>query len=292
MKVQELFEADETKKIAAKVTSKLVNPLFKNEYELKFKGKTFNVKVLKSGELRVTKGDELIVGSFPGSLEKLKYMIGSGAIGSVPMKEDQELLEAEEKLSPITVTAKGDDAFVINTVAKAGPTLNAIWHTWKALEGKKGSTLTSKSGMKLDAIKMLDNRPNGFIIKFENPEGAKEKLEAAVKKAEETTLRELKKKSDWKASAPERKKEASKFDAKLRADEMKKYDELYGKGTWKRVTYRQEGGDDGYQYVVRVDGRAIINGQTQSQAKYEKLRAVEALAKKEKLGKYADKKQD
>lgn len=37
-----------------------------------------------------------------------------------------------------------------------------------------------------------------------------------------------------------------------------------------KVTYRQEDGDDGYCYVLRVDGRAILNGLTLREARYEK----------------------
>jgi hypothetical protein len=207
-----------------------------------------------------------------------------------PLEEAFE--DPTAKLSPVTVTAKGDDAFVVGTTAKSGPTMDQIFAVWKDFEKKKGCTVTLKSGLPADFNRMFKNRPNGLVVKFKDPTGAKEALEASVKKAEESILRQQKKAAAWKAKAPERKKEAAKFDSQLRAEEMKKYDELYGKGTWKRVTYKQEGGDDGYQYVVRVDGRSIINGQTLSQAKYEKQRAVEALAKKEKLGKFADKKQD
>ena len=37
-----------------------------------------------------------------------------------------------------------------------------------------------------------------------------------------------------------------------------------------RVTARQEGGDDGYQYVVRVDGYTKINGLNKWMADYYK----------------------
>lgn len=37
-----------------------------------------------------------------------------------------------------------------------------------------------------------------------------------------------------------------------------------------KVTYRQEGGDDGYQYAVRVDGRLYTTGCTRSEAQYHK----------------------
>ena len=44
-----------------------------------------------------------------------------------------------------------------------------------------------------------------------------------------------------------------------------------------RVTYRQEGGDDGYQYVVRVDGRAKWSGLTRTEAAYYKQLEVTKL---------------
>jgi hypothetical protein len=61
---------------------------------------------------------------------------------------------------------------------------------------------------------------------------------------------------------------------------MADYDKIYGKGTWNRVTYKQEDGDDGYSYVVRVDGRERWNGLTKREAEYYKRREVTELAKK------------
>lgn len=73
-----------------------------------------------------------------------------------------------------------------------------------------------------------------------------------------------------------------------RKSDMTEYDELFGKGTWKRVTFKQEGGDDGYHYVVRVDGRVIEDGLTKREADWRKKVEVNILAKKEKLGQYAE----
>lgn len=139
-----------------------------------------------------------------------------------------------------------------------------------------------------DALKLLDNRPNGLIFKFETPDGAKEALEASADKATKKIEREEKSAAKYKADAPKRKAEASKFASEQRKKTMAEYEKLYGKGTWNRVTYKQEGGDDGYQYVVRVDGRAIMNGLTQREAMYQKTKMVDGIAKKEKLGKYAE----
>lgn len=47
----------------------------------------------------------------------------------------------------------------------------------------------------------------------------------------------------------------------------------------RRVGYRQEGGDDGYHYVVRVDGRRVAMCLTRSEAVYCKRRHVARLKK-------------
>ena len=41
-----------------------------------------------------------------------------------------------------------------------------------------------------------------------------------------------------------------------------------------KITAKQEGGDDGYCYVVRVDGREYANGLTRSEVTYYKARAL------------------
>jgi hypothetical protein len=41
-----------------------------------------------------------------------------------------------------------------------------------------------------------------------------------------------------------------------------------------KITARQEGGDDGYCYVVRVDGRSYITGLHRSEVKYYKEQAL------------------
>lgn len=41
-----------------------------------------------------------------------------------------------------------------------------------------------------------------------------------------------------------------------------------------KVTYRQEDGDDGYCYCIRVDGRALYNGLTRRETMAEKERVL------------------
>ena len=36
----------------------------------------------------------------------------------------------------------------------------------------------------------------------------------------------------------------------------------------RRITSRQEGGDDGYSYAIRIDGRLFVNGLTRSEVPY------------------------
>ena len=201
-----------------------------------------------------------------------------------------ELFEAAEAgtLEPVTITAKGEDSFIVGTKATKGPSLDQIYNIWQDFEKKKGVTMKSKSGLPLNFDRMFKSKPSGIVLTFANVEGAKEAIEASIEKAVAEVTKEVKSKGDWKAGAEDRKKEASKMSSAARAIEMKKMEALYGKGTWNRVTYRQEGGDDGYCYAVRIDGKKLCSGQTQSQAMYEKRKAVDELAKKYKLGKYAE----
>jgi len=42
-----------------------------------------------------------------------------------------------------------------------------------------------------------------------------------------------------------------------------------------RITAKQEGGDDGYCYAVRIDGKLYVNGLTRREVPYYKERALE-----------------
>lgn len=201
-----------------------------------------------------------------------------------------ELFEAAdaETFEPIVVTDNGAGKFTIKTTAKRGPTLSVIAKVYMAIEKRKDLTAKSLSGLPLSISKVLTNKPSGFVVIYTNPEGGKEKLEAYIESAKAKVEREVSSAAKLKASAPERKKEASKHYAARRKEDIAAYDKAYGKGTWNRVTYKQEGGDDGYQYVVRVDGRVIMNGLNLRSAEHQKSKAVIAIAKKEKLGQFAE----
>lgn len=207
-----------------------------------------------------------------------------------------ELFEAVEKdIGTLEIVGDGD-ALTVRCTAKSGPMLPGLYWVWSAVGKKKGVTTTmmiSKMRGKptptelssSDGLKILDKRPTKLTFTGVS----REDLQAAVDKAIAKVQKEMKSSAKYKTEAPKRKVEASKYQAEKRKKDLADYAEKYGKGTWGRVTYRQEGGDDGYAYVVRVDGRAKYNGLTLRQATYEKEQAVNDIAKREKLGKYAEK---
>ena len=196
-----------------------------------------------------------------------------------------ELFE-EQSIGTLSVSPSGD-GFVVNASSKTGPIVGAVFHVWKALSSKKGVVTKMKSGETVDsnmAIRLLDTRPQGLVFFGVDESTVKAAVDAAIAKVQ----KEVKSNEKYKADAPKRKAEASKYQAEKRKKDLAEYEKKYGKGTWGRVTYKQEGGDDGYAYVVRVDGRAKWNGLTQREAMHYKEREVDALAKAAGLGKYAE----
>ncbi len=49
-----------------------------------------------------------------------------------------------------------------------------------------------------------------------------------------------------------------------------------------KITAKQEGGNDGYCYVVRVNGKPFVKGLTRSEVPYYKRRALESWMEKQK----------
>jgi hypothetical protein len=196
-----------------------------------------------------------------------------------------ELFE-EQSLGTLTVSPSGD-GFVVSASAKSGPIIGAVYWAWKSLSTKKGVTVKMKSGKtveKNDGGKLFSSRPQGLVFFGADEDTVKAAADAAVAKVQ----KDVKSKEKHKASAPQRKAEASKYASEKRKKDLGEYEKKYGKGTWGRVTYRQEGGDDGYQYVVRVDDRSKWNGLSQREAMHYKELEVDALAKAGRLGKYAE----
>ena len=205
----------------------------------------------------------------------------------------QELFESVLGTDTYTVTKQADGSFVVGTKASRGPVLDMAYWIFKEVAAKEGVTVFTKSGKALpntpDSRLFVLNRKPNLVYKFEDPADAEKILNAAIANAAKKVEKEQAEKQKHKEEAPLRKKQAAAHAAERRKADLAKYDAKYGKGTWNRVTYRQEGGDDGYQYVLRVDGKAKLAGLTQREAMYQKERAVNDIAKREKLGQYAEK---
>lgn len=205
-----------------------------------------------------------------------------------------ELFEEVKDIGTLEIVGDGD-ALTVRSTAKSGPMLGGLYWVWDAVGRKRGvktimmmknrhysapqpTELTAKDGLTI-----IDKRPTKLTFVGVD----RENLQAAVDKAIAKVQKEIKSNEKRKAEAPKRKAEAAKYQAEKRKTDLAEYDKKYGKGTWKRITYRQEGGDDGYSYVVRVDGRAKWNGLTQRQAMYYKEIEADKIAKDQGIGKYA-----
>lgn len=196
-----------------------------------------------------------------------------------------ELFEAAEvNVADFTVDEVSDGKYKVNTSAIKGPHVAAIKSMYYEMAGKPRTfkEITTKVGGKIDYRTF---KSNGFLVKA----SSKEAVQAVVDKIVAKTNKTLVKAEKWKAGADDRKKEASASSARAQKVRMAAADEKYGKGTYARVKIRQVGGDDGYQYNVFVDGRSIMNGLTKSSAEYEADSQRLAIAKREKIGKFAAK---
>ncbi len=47
-----------------------------------------------------------------------------------------------------------------------------------------------------------------------------------------------------------------------------------------KITAKQEGGDDGYCYVIRINGKEFVSGLTRAEVPYYKQRALESYLSK------------
>lgn len=276
----------------------------------KFVKGIFDVDALENtldGQRVLVVDDVLSSGASMNSLFQVAKDLGAAQVyGAVifsratqPRKTDMKihelLAETQEKdIGTLEIVPDGE-GFMVKSTAKSGPMLGGLYWVWSAIGKKKGVKTTimtvKRYGKpqptevdKNDGMLVIDKRP----AKMTFTGIGKEDLQVAVDKAIAKIHAEQKRNAAYKAKAPERKVAAAKHNAEKRMADMAAYAEKYGKGTWNRVTYRQEGGDDGYSYVVRVDGRAKWDGLTQRQAVYHKEQEVDAIAKREKLGRYAE----
>lgn len=207
--------------------------------------------------------------------------------------ESKEIFEATDELQEantyagaalatekdLIVQQMPDGWWKVSVAATAGPLIHLI----RTLAYSAPTQVRTKSGTKLPNYGAF--KANGILMKA----ASRDVLDARIEKAIRKHNSYVKSETRHKERAPERKAAAAKYSADQAKQRRAEQEAKYGKGTAQRVTYRQEGGDDGYQYVVRVDGRAKWDGLTQSQAMHYAEQERNEIAKREKLGQYADK---
>jgi hypothetical protein len=197
------------------------------------------------------------------------------------MKMNELLAEEAKDVGTLEITDAPDgDGFVVRCTVKSGPMLSGIYWVWSLVGRKRGvkssimavhrrggkpvkTELTSNDGTML-----INKRTNKITFSGIDREDLRNAVSKAIAKVEKSMAADAKRKEE----APARKVQMAKLSAEKRKEDLAEYAKKYGKGTWNRVTYRQEGGDDGYAYVVRVDGHPKWNGLTQRQAMYYKER--------------------
>lgn len=184
-----------------------------------------------------------------------KFKVKTSETGGVPVKVIRSMIFFKDSAGD---GWEGDDAF--NKFAKLGETL---------VKRIEMFTLAGKPA-KFD----FNFKGNGLIAK-----GKKEDIEKLLSAAIEYNNAEAKTKSEYKASAPQRKKESAKLTAQQQKKRKEELYALYGKKAVDSVTIKQIGGDDGYQYNVLVNGRSIMNGLTKREAVYQQRLERQRLSK-------------
>lgn len=180
----------------------------------------------------------------------------------------------------LRVEEQPDGTFKVSVGVTSGPLINLI----RTLAYATPSRIKTKSGGELPRWDKF--KANGIIVKVPNRDTLNKMIERAIKTHNKYVKQDVK----WAAGADDRKKEASKRSAEDAKQRKAELEAEFGKGTAARVKYRQEGGDDGYQYVVRVDGVKRWDGLTQREAMYYARKEMDEIAKERKIGKYEEKK--
>lgn len=198
-----------------------------------------------------------------------------------------------KKLEPITITKQEDGRWEIATKAKTMPTVGVIATMIRELVTKhKTKVVMSNAAGKVmseeAAWAAIRNKPSRFFATSEKM--TDDRLEELLTKLRDKGIREEEAhaKAVAKRKSPEYKKEVAAVRNAASKEKTAEMEQMYGKDTWKSITYKQEGGDDGYQYVVRVKGKAVESGLTQREAMAKKKSLANEIAKKNKTGKYAD----
>lgn len=184
-----------------------------------------------------------------------KFKVKTSTSGGVPIKVIRSMIFFKDSSGN---EYDGEDIF--NKYAKVG----------KSLVNKLEMFTLAGKPAKFD----FNFKGNGFIAK-----GKKEDIEKLLNAAIEYRNEEAKTQDEYKASAPERQKEAAKSSAQQQKKRKEELYAKYGKKAVESVKIKQIGGDDGYQYNVLVNGRSIMNGLTKREAVYQQEKEWKRLSK-------------
>lgn len=174
-------------------------------------------------------------------IQVIRTIAFSAVFGTIPPEYDEDDESEYEKLNKARRNfSKLADVY---TVSSKKISAGREYDKFKA----KSCIIKFKDGVKnqADELKKLVD----VVIKYENEE--------------------ITNKLERKRTAPERKKLAAKLSAEDQKIRREKLYAKYGKKVVDSVKIKQIGGDDGYQWNVLVNGRSIMNGLTQSSARYE-----------------------
>jgi hypothetical protein len=158
-----------------------------------------------------------------------------------------------------------------------------------AIRKMKVKELRSLSGMlfKKDS-RLLDMKLNGFRIYtgIKDPDAQVKAVSDAVmatiaqlNQKEQERLDQVKRQQEYEQS-PKGRAEADrvrKLQTAQRSEDQKALYDKWGKDTVKRVSAKQIGGDDGYQWNVLIDGRSFVNGLTRAEVPYYKIQAYKKI---------------
>lgn len=186
------------------------------------------------------------------------------------------------KASDVKVEPLEDSKYKVTVGPTAGPMVSLMRTLASRLRTKRGFKLTLKSGQEVPSWSRF--KANGLIIRAPSRDALQAELDKAIKEHN----KEIESQTKHKNSEPERKRESSQYQAGVAKQRKAALEDEYGKGTWNRVKIRQVGGDDGHQWTLFVDGRQHYNGMSKYEAESRQRSAADELAKREKLGKYAE----
>lgn len=230
-------------------------------------------------ELKSSKGKNL--GKFPTKAGAKKH---EQEVNYFKHKDDVNEAKVEDLnvISPADFVIKANgDAAIIASKEPRGQATTAIKRAVYIARKKQGVTsVRTQAGKDLnDYANMSKFMATKFTITTSGD--AEQIANAIVNDAIITVNDELSRRQQSKAGAPTRNAAASKSNAVYNKSKNAEVGAKLGltPKDMARVTAKQVGGDDGYQYNVFIDGRSMISGLTRSEVPHYKMQAYKAIAK-------------